>query len=67
MVSEDSSRAGPRTLEYGGGGIESQRDNVSGVSRKGESMRWGLPLLYWGSWGFSPGKFWEIMVPERRF
>ena len=40
-----------------GGDIESQMDNVSGVSPKGESMR-----------GVSPshiGKIWDIVVPEK--
>ena len=39
------------------GGVESRRDNVSSASRKGESMRGGFPLSYWGSGGLSPGKF----------
>ena len=41
--------------------------DVSGVSRKGESMRGGLPLSYRGPGGDPPGKIWEIVVPEKRF
>ena len=50
-----SNRAGPRRPEYGGwgwGGIESQRDNVNGVSPKGESMRGGFPHSYWKNVGY---------------
>ena len=49
-----SNRAGPRRPEYGGwgGDIESQRDYVSGVSPKGESMRGGFPLSYWKNLGY---------------
>ena len=35
--------------------------------RLGESMRGGVGLSYRGSGGVPPGKFWEIVVPEKRF
>ena len=59
-------RAGPRTLEYGGGHRMARHD-VSGVSLKGESMRGGIPLSFRGPGGSPPGKIWEIVVPEKRF
>ena len=65
-------RAGPRTLECGGAsGPDPEQSNtgydVSGVSRKEESMRGGLPLSYRRPGGDPPGKIWEIVVPEKRF
>ena len=49
-----------------GGGIECPSHDVSGVSRKGESMRGVFPLSYRRFGGCPPGKIWEIVVPEKR-
>ena len=36
------------------------------LAAMGESMRGDFPLSFRGS-GVSPGKIWEIVVPEKRF
>ena len=41
--------------------------DVSGVSRKGESMRGGLPLSYRRLGGDPPGKIWEFGAGEAFF
>ena len=50
--------AGPRTLEYGGGGggIECGRHDVSGIWCKGGEYERGCPPLIWGSGGYPPRK-----------
>ena len=49
-----------------GGGIECPSHDVSGVSRKGGEYERGLPPSHIGGSGISPGKIWEIVVPEKR-
>ena len=55
----NTTRAGPRTLDYGGG-IECGRHDVSGIRCKGGEYERGC--AHGG-----PGKKWEIVVPEKRF
>ena len=49
------------------GCIECGRHDVSGIRCKGGWYERGFPPLIWGSGGYPPGKYWEIVVPEKRF